>query len=56
VDAMLYLETMDRSRKKGYEFGEASWVQEGNIPMNRAAQMMRGDRYKTYRIYSKELR
>lgn len=55
VDAMLYLETMERSRKKGYEFGEASWVQEGNIPMNRAAQMMRGERYKTYRIYSKNL-
>lgn len=55
VDAMLYLETMDRAKKKGYEFGEASWVQEGNIPMNRAAQMMNGVKYKTYRIYEKQL-
>jgi GNAT superfamily N-acetyltransferase len=55
VDALLYLETMDRAKRKGYEFGEASWVQEGNLPMNRAAQMMNGERYKTYRIYKKSL-
>jgi GNAT superfamily N-acetyltransferase len=55
VDAMLYLETMDRAKTKGYEFGEASWVEEGNAPMNRAAQMMNGERYKTYRIFKKAL-
>ncbi len=56
VDAMLYLETMERAAKKGYHYGEASWIQETNTPMNRAAQMMNGDRYKTYRVYKKELR
>ncbi len=55
VDAMLYTETMDRAQKKGYKYGEASWVQETNIPMNRAAQMMNGVKYKTYRVYSKQL-
>ena len=55
VDAMLYWETMERAAKKGYHFGEASWVEEDNAPMNRAAQMMNGVKYKTYRIYSKQL-
>ena len=55
VDAMLYTETMERAAKKGYNYGEASWVQETNIPMNRAAQMMNGVKYKTYRVYKKHL-
>jgi GNAT superfamily N-acetyltransferase len=55
VDALLYAETMERAKRKGYKFGEASWVQETNIPMNRAAQMMNGEKYKTYRIFKKSL-
>jgi len=55
VDAMLYSATMEQAAKKGYKYGEASWVQESNIPMNRAAQMMNGVKYKTYRVYKKNL-
>ncbi|HWF44503.1 MAG TPA: GNAT family N-acetyltransferase [Candidatus Kapabacteria bacterium] len=55
VDALLYWETMERALKKGYQYGEASWVEEDNAPMNRAAQMMNGVKYKTYRIYKKNL-
>lgn len=55
IDALLYWETMERALKKGYMFGEASWVLEDNEPMNRAALLMRGERYKTYRIYQKQL-
>lgn len=55
VDAMLYSETMNVAKRKGYHFGEASWVQETNIPMNRAAEMMNGIKYKTYRVYKKAL-
>jgi GNAT superfamily N-acetyltransferase len=55
VDAMLYWETMERALKKGYQYGEASWVEEDNAPMNRAAQMMNGVKYKTYRVYKKNL-
>lgn len=55
VDALLYAETMERANRKGYKFGEASWVQDTNVPMNRAAQMMNGQKYKTYRVYRKEL-
>jgi GNAT superfamily N-acetyltransferase len=55
VDAMLYWETMERAKKKGYQFGEASWVLEDNVQMNRAAEMMQGSKYKTYRMYEKAL-
>lgn len=55
IDAMLYWETMERALKTGYMFGEASWVLEDNEPMNRAALLMQGEKYKTYRIYGKQL-
>ncbi len=55
VDALLYWETMERAKRAGYAFGEASWVLEDNEPMNRAAQMMNGENYKTYRIFEKQL-
>jgi GNAT superfamily N-acetyltransferase len=55
IDALLFKETMERAKKKGYRYGEGSWVQETNIPMNRAAQMMNAEKYKTYRIYKKAL-
>jgi len=55
IDAMLYWETMERAKRRGYNYGEASWVLEDNEPMNRAALMMQGERYKTYRVYQKEL-
>jgi len=55
IDAMLYWETMERAKRKGYNFGEASWVLEDNESMNRAALMMQGEKYKTYRIYEKPI-
>ncbi|MGA7160108.1 MAG: hypothetical protein WBZ48_03845 [Bacteroidota bacterium] len=48
---VLFYETAVRAKKLGYRYGEASWVLEDNIMMNRAAEMMNGNRYKTYRIY-----
>ena len=41
--------------KKGYYWGEMSWILETNTMMNRAAEMMGGRRYKTYRMYEKPL-
>ena len=55
VDALLYTATMEEAARKGYKYGEASWVQESNTPMNRAAQMMNGVKYRTYRVYKKNL-
>ncbi|HEY3875104.1 MAG TPA: hypothetical protein VGM92_06480, partial [Candidatus Kapabacteria bacterium] len=55
VDAMLYREIMERAKKKGIKYGEASWVLESNQMMSRAAQVMNGEPYKRYRVFEKPL-
>lgn len=55
IDGMLYAETIKRAEQNGYSWGEASWILENNIAMNRAVEMMNGEKYKTYRIYEKTL-
>ncbi len=51
----LFYETAVRAKKLGYQYGEASWILEDNVMMNRAAEAMQGKRYKTYRIFQKEI-
>lgn len=51
VDGVLYYETWKRGTDLGFQEGEAGWVLEDNLMMNRAVELMQGDRYKTYRIY-----
>ena len=48
---LLFYETAVRAKKLGYQYGEASWVLEDNVMMNRAAEAMNGKVYKKYRIY-----
>ncbi len=55
IGALLFYEVGRRSVEAGYPAGEASWVLEDNVLMTRGAQMMNGDRYKTYRLYQKPL-
>jgi hypothetical protein len=52
---LLLYETGKRGIENGYPFGEAGWVLEDNVMMNRAAEFMNGKRYKTYRVYETEL-
>lgn len=52
---VLFYETAKRAQKLGYEYGEASWVLEDNVMMNRSAEMLNAVRYKTYRIYEQPL-
>lgn len=52
---VLFYEYAIRTAKLGYRGGEASWILEDNLMMNRAAEMMGGRRYKTYRIYEREI-
>ncbi len=55
-DAALYFEIGERGFKNGNKYGEASWILEDNVMMNRALQhTMNGKVYKTYRIYEKSL-
>jgi GNAT superfamily N-acetyltransferase len=51
VGSMLFYETGRRARVKGYDYGEASWVVEDNVMMNRGAEMMNAVKTKTYRVY-----
>ncbi len=51
VDAAMYARTMATARRKGYRWGEMSWVLESNPEMNRVAENLGAERYKTYRIY-----
>ena len=55
IDAILYLDTLRAARKLGYKGGEISWTLEDNVLVNRAIEMMGGQRYKTYRVYEAEL-
>lgn len=52
---LLFYETAVRAKKLGYKYGEASWVLEDNVMMNRAAEAMQGKAYKRYRIYQMDI-
>jgi GNAT superfamily N-acetyltransferase len=51
IGGVLFYETGMRSVKQGYHHGEASWVLEDNTMMIRGAELMNGEKWKTYRIY-----
>ncbi len=53
LDAAFYWDIMMRARKVNIMRGEASWILEDNLMMNRGAELMKGDIYKKYRIYEK---
>jgi len=53
--SLLMYETGKRANALGYPVGEAGWILEDNVMMNRAAQFMSGTRTKVYRIYQKSL-
>ncbi len=55
LDAALYYEVMMRAADRNIYRGEASWVLEDNEMMNKGAETMRGERYKKYRVYQKEI-
>ncbi len=48
---VLFYESAVRAKKLGYLYGEASWVLEDNVMMNRAAEAMSGVIDRKYRIY-----
>ena len=55
IDAILYLDTLKTARSLGYTGGEISWTLEDNHLVNRAIESMGGRKYKTYRLYEREL-
>lgn len=51
LDALLYLESIQRARALGYASAELSWVLEDNDLMNRAIANLGGRRTRTWRLY-----
>ncbi len=55
LDAILYFDTLRTARTLGYTGGEISWTLEDNHLVNRAIESMGGRKYKTYRLYEREV-
>jgi GNAT superfamily N-acetyltransferase len=55
IGPLLYTEYLRRGPALGYPVGEASWILEDNLPMNKALELMGSERTKTYRIYDRAL-
>jgi hypothetical protein len=55
IDALLSKRVWDGAGRLGYDWGEAGWVLEDNLPMRNALERMGFDRYKTYRVYERAL-
>jgi hypothetical protein len=51
LGSLLFYETGRRTVASGAPHGEASWVLEDNVMMNRGAQMMNGEIVKKHRLY-----
>ncbi|MGA9117812.1 MAG: hypothetical protein WB699_00470 [Bacteroidota bacterium] len=51
VGAVLFYETAVRAVANRYPYGEASWVLEDNLMMNRGAKLLNGKLTKRYRLY-----
>ncbi len=51
IGGALFYETGMHGMAKGYFEGEASWILEDNVMMNRGAELMQGEITKRYRVY-----
>jgi GNAT superfamily N-acetyltransferase len=55
IDSVLMLDTFYNSRKQGWPGGEISWTLEDNDMVNRAIEVFGCKKYKTYRLFKKQL-
>jgi hypothetical protein len=55
LDAILMCDTFVNGRKLGWYGGEIGWTLEDNDMVNRAIELFGAKKYKTYRVYSKQL-
>lgn len=55
IEAVFYAKIIESARKNKILGGEASWILENNEMMNTAAEKLNGVKYKTYRIYTKDI-
>ena len=55
LSLFLYAEMNDGGRRVGMTWGELGWTLEDNAAVNTGIRMMGAKKYKTYRVYSKQL-
>lgn len=55
IDSVLMLDTFNNCRKQGWWGGDVGWTLEDNDMVNRAIDVFGCERYKTYRVYQKDL-
>ncbi len=55
IEAVFYANIIQSARKNKIIGGEASWILENNEMMVKAAENLKGVKYKTYRVYTKSL-
>lgn len=55
IFALFTMESFERAAKFGYLAGEASWILEDNVEMNKPWQDLGAPQYRRWRIYQKQL-
>lgn len=55
IEAIFFANYIKAAKENNLKAGEASWILESNPMMVQAAEKLNGKRYKTYRIYSKNI-
>jgi hypothetical protein len=55
LSVLLYHEMHQAGLRLGLTGGELGWTLEDNVKINRGIELMGGERYKTYRVYEKQL-
>ena len=55
IEACLYGSIIREYKRKGFTHAEAGWTLENNTLINEAIAAIKGDPYKTYRIYEKQI-
>ncbi len=55
IEGIFFAKNIQTAKETGVIGGEASWVLESNDMMVKAAENLNGERYKTYRLYSKSI-
>ncbi|MEO9966395.1 MAG: hypothetical protein ABJF11_11435 [Reichenbachiella sp.] len=55
IDAYFYMKAFDEAKRKGMLYGEASWILENNLMMNKAIENINGEVYKKHRLFKKAI-
>jgi GNAT superfamily N-acetyltransferase len=55
IEDCLYGTIIKEYKRKGFLHAEAGWTLENNVMINEAIKAIKGDPYKTYRLYEKQI-